>query len=256
MLDTGETDLPTVVCLHSLFLDPTMFDALVIAGRGQYRFIRPEFLGQASRVDEVDGPVTMDECADDLIDTLERLGLTSVTLIGQSMGGDVAIRVSAKRPSLVEAIVFLASSARAEMPELLEDHRLICDRVEREGFTPELTDITMGIMFGSTTLTAPDRARLAATWRERISELSPRLHWAIRGVVERDSAVDSLDEVKVRTLVINGLEDLVRPDEWSNELVEHIPWAERLRVQQAGHSVILEEPTIVVPRILEFLAAG
>ena len=29
--DTGEADLPAVVCLHSLFLDHTMFDAFTAA---------------------------------------------------------------------------------------------------------------------------------------------------------------------------------------------------------------------------------
>ena len=46
--DTGEADLPVVVCLHSLFLDHTMFDDLVAGAAGRFRLVRPDFRGQGA----------------------------------------------------------------------------------------------------------------------------------------------------------------------------------------------------------------
>ena len=44
--DTGEANLPVILCLHSCFLDGTMFDGLVSAADGKFRVVRPDFRGQ------------------------------------------------------------------------------------------------------------------------------------------------------------------------------------------------------------------
>ena len=97
--DTGEVDLPVVVCLHSLFIDHTMFDELVAAAAGRFRMVRPDFRGQGANPDATE-LVTMDQCADDILDLLDRLGLERVHVVAQSMGGDVAVRVAARRPEV------------------------------------------------------------------------------------------------------------------------------------------------------------
>lgn len=254
-LDTGESHLPAVVCLHSLFLDPSMFDELVRQGAGQFRFVRPEFPGQCSRVLEASSVVTMDECADDLLDTIESLGLTSVALVGQSMGGDVAVRVAARRPDLIRTLVFSGSSVRAEKRTLGWSTRLASVVIKRTGFKRPAVKNILGFMFGKTTHTDPARRHIIDRWEAVISGLSPNLVWAVRGVTERESATHLLNSVKAPTLVINGLEDPVRPDAWATEVADGIAGATQLRIRDAGHSTILERPDIVVPAILDFLAA-
>jgi 3-oxoadipate enol-lactonase len=47
------------------------------------------------------------------------LGLERVHVVAQSMGGDVAVRVAARRPEVVDRMVLLGSSAREEPAEHL-----------------------------------------------------------------------------------------------------------------------------------------
>src|SRR3954468_15559146 len=76
--DTGESDLPVVLCLHSCFLDGTMFDGLVQAAAGKFRVVRPDFRGQGkSALDDVD-IITMDKCADDMEALIGKMGLKSI----------------------------------------------------------------------------------------------------------------------------------------------------------------------------------
>lgn len=98
--DTGERDLPPVVCLHSLFLDGTMFDGLVERARGQFRVIRPDFRGQGSNAPALGDIVTMDDCADDVLALIEAMKLPPVNLVAASMGGDVAVHMVAGRTDL------------------------------------------------------------------------------------------------------------------------------------------------------------
>ncbi|MFE2870147.1 alpha/beta fold hydrolase [Embleya sp. NPDC059259] len=248
---TPPTPAP-VVCLHSLFLDPRMFDGLVAAGEGRIRAIVPELPGQVSRVGEVSRTVTMDDVTEDVLGTIDELGLERYSLVGQSMGGDVAVRIAARRPESIDKIVLLGSSARAQSREDLGEFADLPDRIEREGFTPEIVDIVMTIMFGATTLADDGRRDIHGTWRSRIGELSPRLVHAVRGVFEREGCTKLLPSITAPALIVSGTEDLGRPPAWSDELFDGIPDARLLRYKQ-GHSPVLEAPALVVPFVLDFL---
>jgi 3-oxoadipate enol-lactonase len=78
---------------------------------------------------------------------------------------------------------------------------------------------------------------------------------AIRGVIERPSAVELLPSITATTLVVSGGEDEVRPPEWSQELVDNIPDADLWTLETTGHSVILEQPAVVIDRVLSFLSS-
>lgn len=253
--DTGEADLPAVVCLHSLFLDHTMFDELTRAAQGRFRMIRPEFRGQG-RNGDAEATVTMDDCADDVLDLLDRLGLDRVHLVAQSMGGDVAVRVAARRPDLVDRLAFLGSSVRAEPAEQLEAFRPIAAEVERHGFVGEIHEMVVQIMLGESCRNDPARADVTAAMRTHIAELRPGLHHAVRGVVERESAVGLLGDVAATTLVVSGGEDIARPPEWSQEVVAGIAGAELWSLPDVGHSIITEQPDLVISRLIEFLSEG
>jgi 3-oxoadipate enol-lactonase len=251
--DTGEADLPVIVCLHSLFLDHTMFDDFTSAVAGRFRVVRPDFRGQGANPDATE-IVSMDDCADDVLELIDRLSLDRVHVVAQSMGGDVAVRVAARRPGLVDRLVLLGSSAREEPAEHLEAFRPIADEVARHGFAGDLLETTMQIMFGQTIRDDPARRSLVAPWRAHIAALSPGLVHAIRGVVERPSAVDLLPRITARTLVVSGGEDGARPPAWSQELVDQIPDAELWSLPTTGHSVILEQPDVVIGRVVDFLS--
>lgn len=250
--DTGEVDLPVLVCLHSLFIDHTMFDALAAAASGRFRVVRPEFRGQGANPDATE-VVTMDQCADDVLDLLDRLGLERVNVVAHSMGGDVAVRIAARRPALVERMVLLGSSAREEPPEHLEAFRPIAEEMAQRGVTDEMLRTITEIMFGESFRSDPDRRGDLERWQAHFAALRPGLVHAVRGVIERPSAVGLLPSITAETLVVSGGEDGARPPEWSAELVEGIPDAELWSLPAAGHSLILEQPDVVIERVLEFL---
>lgn len=253
--DTGEPDLPAVVCLHSLFLDHTMFDAFTAAAVHRFRVIRPEFRGQG-RNGDASRTVTMDDCADDVVLLLDALGLERVHVVAQSMGGDVAVRVAARRPDLVDRLVFLGSSVRAEPAEQLAVFRPIADAVSVDGFVGDIHEMVVQIMLGESCRHDPERAEVTEKMRTDIAALRPGLHHAVRGVVERDSGAHLLSQVMASTLVISGQEDVARPPEWSQEVADGIEGAELWSLPKVGHSVITEQPDLVIPRLLEFLSGG
>jgi 3-oxoadipate enol-lactonase len=251
--DTGEADLPAVLCLHSLFLDHTMFDGLTAAAAGRLRMIRPDFRGQGQSPPAESDVVDMETLADDLEAVLDELGLDAVHVVAQSVGGDVALRLAARRPAAVRSLVLLGSSARAEPPENVEAFTPIAEAVAQQGFTGETLETTMAIMFGASIREDPARADVVAFWRARIAALPKALAPAIRGTIQRASVVDLLPQIQAPALVVSGTEDVARPPAWADEVVADLPNAELWRLEGVGHSPTLEVPGIVEPAVLAFL---
>lgn len=256
--DTGEDELRPILCLHSLFLDGTMFDGLAAAAAGRFRVVRPDFRGQGGSAPPTEAAVSMETCAEDMIALIEGLGLAKVALIGASMGGDVAVRMAASRPDLFSALVLMGSSARSEPPDQKARFSDLLARTERTGFVGEDLELMMSIMFGATTRARPEAQTMLSYWRMRIGALSQATWPAMRGVVDRGSAVPLLAKISAPTLVYSSAEDIARPIDWSREVAEGIAGARLAPLPGVGHSPILEAPDVVIPRTLDFIdgAAG
>lgn len=252
--DTGG-DLPAVLCLHSLFLDARMFDGLVERAAGKYRVIRPEWRGQGRSDLVSDDMITMDQLAGDMFALIDHLELRDVNLIAQSMGGDVAVRLAARRPELFRSLVMAGSSARSEPAGQREGFLNWVGRAGEQGFINDSLEETMDIMFGPTSRNTSDPQRKAAVdlWRDRINATPRHLYPAMLGVILRESAVHLLPEITCPALVFSGGEDTARPPAWAQEVADGIPNAELVFFEDVGHSPTLEVPDIVYPMILEFL---
>lgn len=250
--DTGEEDLPALICLHSLFLDGRMFDELVRAATGRYRVIRPDFRGQGqsdlSSVDEI----TMDLFADDMWELIEHLSLSDISVAAQPMGGDVAVRLVSRDQSRFRGLVMMGSSACSETSEQLDVFREWVNGVHRQAFAGSSLTETMDVMFGQTTQRDPAKEEMLALWRDRIGALTQSLLPAMVGVVERNSALHLLGQLNIPILVFSGEEDQPRPPAWSDQLVELLPNGRLERLRKIGHSNILEAPEIVIPGALKF----
>jgi 3-oxoadipate enol-lactonase len=254
--DTGEQDLPVVVCLHSLFMDGRMFDSFVEAASGRFRVVRPDFRGQGRSPAATRDIITMDECAEDIESVVDALGLSGFHLLMQSMGGDVGFRFAHRRSELVRSMVVLGSSACAEPADQLVRFRQFVRDFHERGFVDDLLELLTEVMFGATTRANPAKADLVEHWRRHFAALPRELTPAFSGVIERESVVDLLPELSAPTLIISGAEDMPRPPAWADEVHEHLPNSELWRLQGVGHSPILEEPELVLPRIIEFFEAA
>ena len=254
--DTGESDLPPTLCLHSLFLDGTMFDGFVERAEGQLRLIRPDFRGQGSSAPATGDIVTMDDCAEDMLALIEAMNLPPVHLVAASMGGDVAVRMVAERPDLFRSLVMMGSSARGEPTDQRERFRGLLNEAAVTGFVGEYLDILLSIMFGATTRAKPEARPMIDHWRTRMS-LLPRSTWpAMFGVLERPSAVALLPRITVPTLLLSGSDDIARPPDWGQEVADGVVDARFTVLEGVGHSPLLEAPEIVIPRAMAFMVGA
>lgn len=251
--DTGETELPVILCLHSLFLDGTMFGALQSAAKGLFRVVCPDFRGQGCSAPSTERVITMDDCADDMFALIQAMKLEQVNLVGASMGGDVAARMAARKPELFSSLTFMGSSTREEPAEQAAQFSSWLESCADIGFVDDNLSLLISIMFGETTRGRKDFETEFAPWLNKLSLTRKALWPAMMGVLERPSANDELSSIKAPTIVFSGADDFARPPAWGKELSDGIQGAQQVILDGVGHSPVLEAPDVVVPAALKFM---
>ena len=104
------TQTPTVVLLHGWTgnADINFFPAYQELAQ-RYSVIALDHRGHGRGLRTSDR-FTLEDCADDAIAVLDRLGVSKVTAVGYSMGGPIAMLMNKRHPNRVNALVLCATA--------------------------------------------------------------------------------------------------------------------------------------------------
>ena len=104
------TQAPTVVLLHGWTgnADINFFPAYQELAQ-RYSVIALDHRGHGRGLRTSDR-FTLEDCADDAIAVLDRLGVSNVTAVGYSMGGPIAMLMNKRHPNRVNALVLCATA--------------------------------------------------------------------------------------------------------------------------------------------------
>ena len=245
--DTGGPG-PAVLLSHSLFFDRTMFAAQVAEFGRRYRVVTYDHRGQG---ESARSPVVdMDTLAEDAATLITALDLGPTHVVGNSMGGFVALRLAARHPALLRSAVVLSSSADEE--NQVENFQPLLEYARTAGI-PETVDALLYIMFGDTTMT--ERIALRERWRRHFSALHESILTAAEAVVHREAVLGELVGCTVPLLVLSGAEDHAYAPELSRRIADTAANAQHITVRGAGHSLAVERPDVVNDLMAEHFAA-
>ncbi|MFH9352407.1 alpha/beta fold hydrolase [Kitasatospora sp. NPDC017646] len=220
-----------VVLLHGGGVTADSWYAQIPALAERFRVHAPELRGHG-RTADVEGPVTSELMADDVIAFLETLATGPVHLVGWSAGGTVALRLALRRPDLVRKLALISSG------------------VSREGATD--ADAAM----------LDDTERLADMFRPQYEPLSPDgpghfpvvfAKWLKMWREEPDIGLAALAALPMPVLVLQGDDDGVRVSH-SADMAAAIPDAQLAVLPGTSHTAPLEKPALVNRILLDFLA--
>jgi pimeloyl-ACP methyl ester carboxylesterase len=203
-------------------------------------------------------PGTIEAMARDAIAFTDALGLTTIDIVGHSMGGLVAQEVTLGRPELVRRLVLVGTGPRGgegigALPAWVA-----------ELFTrkyPRQEDMWLPILFAPTlTSQAAGRAHIeriiARTDRDTpVSDQSiaaQRAALAAYGAA-KDPSYAHLKGLDLPVLVVNGSDDSVIPTINSYILQQFLPDAELILYPDAGHAAHFQYPELFVRHARIFL---
>jgi pimeloyl-ACP methyl ester carboxylesterase len=192
-----------------------------------------------------------DLAADDDIPAMARRLIADApsrfVLIGFSFGGYVAREVARLAPDSVDALVLIATSARADSPE----------QTQRKAAAAALaTDPFKGMSRGSLRLSLhPDR-RTDNELIDRLQEMGRRLGleaFRRQSSLKRTSDADRLGEIACPTLVVAAEDDELRSLDEARELHAGIRHSVLATISASGHMIPMEQPAVLARVVKSWL---
>lgn len=188
-----------------------------------------------------DDPSSLDRCADDVVELLDRLGLERVVLGGLSMGGYVAMAFLRRYADRVAGLLLADTKATADPEAGRANRERIATAVETDPESTVLVDDVLPTLLGETTVAS--RPLVAGRVRGLVQAApAPAVAWAQRAMAARPNSFDVLRAYAGPALVVVGAEDTLSPPADAEAMAEALPDARLAIVPEAGHLTAVETP--------------
>lgn len=243
---TGPPSAATVVLSNSLGSTLAMWDQQVEALTKRFNVVRCDTRGRG-RSPVPPGPYSIDDLTDDVVDLLDTLDLKRVHFVGLSLGGMIAIRLTARHPDRVRSLAVLCSGARLEPSSAWTDRAAL---VRTEGSAAVASAVvgrgyTEPFRVANPSVVARAEAMVASTPAEGYA-----------GCCEAIAAMDlrgDLGSISARTLAIAGSDDPATPPAHLDAIASGVQDGRLLVVPAAAHLANDEQPQIVTAALLQHL---
>lgn len=248
-MDTG-TGEKTILLIHGYLESMEVWEKLLHPLGKQYRIIALDVPGHG--ISEVKGDVhTMSFLAETAAALLDKLSIKSVTAIGHSMGGYIAMAFAKSRPDLCEKLVLLHSTPDGDTPEKKQNREREIAIIE--GGRKELLATTNpGKSFAQDTRKKFYEEIDSMEQQAMITE-DEGIIALLKGMMLREDMNDLIDSMGERVLMIFGKKDEYMPLEYCESLIAKHPKAKVLWLENSGHCGYIEEPKLFVEGLIDFI---
>ncbi|MEW6476032.1 MAG: alpha/beta fold hydrolase [Actinomycetota bacterium] len=250
--DEGSGDDP-VVLIHALPLDGSMWEPQLEAFRTRCRLIAPDLagFGGSQPLPEAEGNL-IDRWADDVIGLLGALGIDHATVVGASLGADVALAMTRRARDAVGGLGLAGlrgDIGPEEAGQRLEQAEWVANGGDRQSILERLVDDFAGPK-------SPHRSEVAQRIHF-VATATSTVGWvaALRAMTERPETAADLAKVDVPTIFLVGEDDRLAPPDDVRALAARAPEAGVIEIPRAGHLANLDNPA-AFNRALEDLLAG
>lgn len=251
LLEGGQGD--GLIFLHGLAASNAIWQGVLGSFAERWRVVAPDLPGHG-RSEKPDVAYTMDFYARIVRELGRVLGLGTAVVVGNSMGGQVAVRLALAEPAFVRALVLVAPAGN--WGPLLAPVGWVLERVlppsvlrwalpraaERCFANPELAALQARQGLLTQWLAAPD----AEAFLRAVSR-------SLGGVLAEGTA-GRLAEVRQLVLLVWGREDRMVPASVAERLLARLPNARLAMIEGAGHLPMIERPDEFCRVLGEFLA--
>lgn len=187
------------------------------------------------------GRTTVAQYASAVIEFLDVLGIDQAVLAGHSMGGAIAQTAALEFPDRVQGLVLVGTGSRLRvLPSILEgtlaDYAATVELICRYAYSDS----------------AP--ADLVRAGQEQMLRVPAQVVHDDFAACNAFEVTDRLGDIRCPTLVLCGTEDRLTPPKYSTFLAEHIPGAQLVLIEGAGHMVMIEKERQVAEAIASWLS--
>jgi pimeloyl-ACP methyl ester carboxylesterase len=243
---------PVVVLLHGFPLSRAMWAEQIKVLGAVYRVIAPDLRGHGDSP-APEGVYTIDEMADDVIETLGSLHIREpMVLGGLSLGGYVALSLVLRYPERVRALMLMDTQAGADSTEAAATRETTARAVLEAGSALPIVQPMIDRLFSP--VFREERPERVEPLRTVMAQTSARgIAGTLRGMAVRPDRRGNLGKITVPTMVLVGEDDVITPPAVAKSLAEAIPGARLEVISKAGHMAPYENASVANAVIFRFL---
>lgn len=240
-----------VVMLPGMLCDASLYDAQARALSAYCRVIRPDWRGHGYSTDP-GMPWRLERLVEDVRAVCNVLHIDDITLVGQDLGGLVALRFTLAHRERVRALALLNTSAQDEDGWRRFKLQALASLAGSIGPVAYLTGELAKSMFSPAF--RDTQPQLVAAWRRQTGRMTPSV---VRDVMHllanRDNLLPRLRSLRVPTLVIGSSQDMLTPPAHAEALAAALPGALLKILPDGGHALPLEQPGVLLAELVVFL---
>lgn len=237
-IDEGSGEL--VLLLHGLFGSMGNFEALITGLKDQYRLVVPllPIFELSSR------EISIQRLMEHVADFIEDQGFEKVHLVGNSLGGHIALMLVIKSPDLVQSLTLTGSSGLFENAlgssyPRRQDYNFVKEVAERTFYDPNVAS------------------------KELVDDIFEIVNNPAKGlniIITAKSAMrhnmeGELHKIKVPTLLIWGKDDQITPAFVGEDFHQRISRSSLHILERCGHAPMMEHPETFIGLLKPFLEA-
>jgi 4,5:9,10-diseco-3-hydroxy-5,9,17-trioxoandrosta-1(10),2-diene-4-oate hydrolase len=224
-----------------------------VIAAGGYRSIVLDIVGFgfSDKPDDVEYPLSFFvECAKQ---TLEVIGIESCTVVGNSLGGAIAIGMALEHPQLVEKLILMAPGGLSPMAEYQQMPGMQ-KMFQVYGSGEALTHDVMKDLFAFGLMHDPSHAtdELVA---ERL-QVMQLMNGQVMAAMAIPVLVERLSELSFPVLGFWGLNERMMPNSGIVNFAENCPNLRLILMSECGHWVMVEHERVFNRMCLDFLQNG
>jgi 3-oxoadipate enol-lactonase len=248
---TGKAAGHPVIFVHGFPFSLGMWQGQIdaVAAEG-FRAVAYDIRGHGMS-DVGDGQYTIESHVDDLFALLDHLKLSSLAIVGLSMGGYITLRALEREPGRFAAAVLCDTRSEADTDEGRIRRAASARAVKKSGSTAYAADYVK-LMFTQESFS--DNPAAVESIRQIIAHTPPlSIAGTLIALAARTDTTRSLASISVPTLILVGERDAVTPPDSSQSMQAKIPGAELHIVPGAAHMSNLENPAYFNEKLVTFL---
>lgn len=257
-LEWGPADAPVLLCLHGTSMQASAWTALGHTLQDDWRVIALDMRGHGGS-DKPEAGYSLVHYADDVAAVLDAMGLSRVSLIGSSLGTQVAIDFAARYPERVDKLLLSDPSCLIKQASI--DQYVALHRSRPRKFRTVQEALTFS-------KSMPQRRRFSdAVHRFTLAgdlHTTPdaQLEWcyALEPILQTFKALTvdqkaSIKAVQAPVLILRGQEShvLSRPD--ALKLLDWFVNAQLIEFADCGHTIWGDQPAALAREVRAFLHA-
>jgi pimeloyl-ACP methyl ester carboxylesterase len=204
----------------------------------------PGFAGSAA----IPAPDSIAGLSQALLELMDSLDVERFSLLGFSMGGMVAMQTALDHRDRLENLILYGTAASGTLPNRFESWDTSIARMQEQG-VEATADRTV-----STWFVDGERHPYYSACREACRGASQESCIKLMRAIQRWSAIERLNEIKIPTLLIVGDKDRSTKPSESIAIWERIPGSQLCILPNGAHGVHMEKPNLFSRIIVDFLS--